>query len=121
VRVGGLELPEGVFVLASIYLAHHREATYAQPDVFRPERFLEREPSAWEFLPFGGGVRRCVGAAFALYEMKIVLATIASHFRFRNAARQPVRPVRRTVIVGPSEGARMVMTRRNTHPEGSRA
>jgi len=75
-ELGSWTLPAGVAVGASITALHRRPELFPDPDVFRPERFLERTFAPHEFMPFGGGYRRCIGAAFALYEMKIVLATI---------------------------------------------
>ena len=59
-RIGGVDLEAGHYLVAAIYLAHRRAESWPEPERFRPERFLEREPSPWEFLPFGGGVRRCI-------------------------------------------------------------
>ncbi len=111
--LGGYALPVGVYVLVHIYLAHHRAETYPDPDRFRPERFLERAYSAYEYLPFGGGTRRCIGMSFALLQMKVILATIAKSLHLKSAARRPVRGVRRNMLaVGPSEGAAMELTPR---------
>ncbi|MDI1475329.1 cytochrome P450 [Polyangium sp. y55x31] len=101
----GRELPPGVAVMAAIVLVHHNPALYPDADVFRPERFLERKFTPFEYLPFGGGARRCLGAAFALYEMKIVLGTLLSEHRFQVLSAEPPRVVRRNVTLGPSEGA----------------
>ncbi len=84
---------------------------YAEPSRFRPERFIGREFAPWEFLPFGGGARRCVGMAFAMYEMKLVLATILSSVDLKGANRRPWAAVRHSVCVAPSERARMIATR----------
>ncbi len=109
---GGFAFDAGVRISPCIYLTHHREDLYPEPDVFRPERFLERRFSPWEFLPFGGGARRCIGMGLALYEMKLVLATLMREFDFRCAHRAPLRGVRRSVTVGPSEGGRVTVARR---------
>jgi cytochrome P450 len=69
-------LPAGTAVSASIIALHRHASLYPEPEEFRPERFLERQFGPHEYMPFGGGYRRCLGAAFALYEMKLVLATI---------------------------------------------
>jgi cytochrome P450 len=109
--VQGHEVPPGVTVAACIYLAHHRPETFAEPDAFRPERFLERAYSPFEYLPFGGGVRRCIGMALALYEMKVVLGVVLS--RFELTPLDPgVRPQRRAVTIAPSGGLRMRIERR---------
>ncbi|MRG95478.1 cytochrome P450 [Polyangium spumosum] len=101
----GRELSPGIGVMAAIVLVHNHPAIYPDADVFRPERFLERKFTPFEYLPFGGGARRCLGAAFALYEMKIVLGTLLSAHRFQIVSSTPPRVVRRNVTLGPSEGA----------------
>jgi len=107
----GRELPVGTPIMASIWLAHRDPATYPDPERFRPERFLERKFSPFEYLPFGGGARRCIGAAFALYEMRVVLGTLLASHRFSLVPdRAPERPVRRNVTFGPSQGAQLVYT-----------
>jgi cytochrome P450 len=111
-EIAGVALHPGEYVVPSIYLAHHRPEVYPEPDRFRPDRFLEREFSPYEFLPFGCGARRCIGMALALYEMKIVLGTLLEQLDFENASQEPVYPVRRSIIIGPSEDGRMRVTRR---------
>jgi cytochrome P450 len=110
--VGGIDLPAGVVAAPCIILAHRRPERWPEPEVFRPERFLESKPTAFEFLPFGGGVRRCLGAAFALYEMKIVLAEIVQRVELRAQTGYEARVVRRSVTLAPSEGMPVVATRR---------
>jgi cytochrome P450 len=111
-RVGGMDLPAGVAVACSIYLAHHRESVWPDPDRFDPWRFLERRYSPSEWLPFGGGVRKCIGLAFALYEMKIVLAALYSRCEFRFASDKPIRTVRRAITMAPSQGVPVVLESR---------
>jgi cytochrome P450 len=103
-RVGGYELPKGTGVVASIYLAHRREQAFPAPESFDPERFLRRKPAPYEWYPFGGGNRRCIGMAFALYEMKMVLARLVARLDLRLAGRREVRMVRRAITITPSEG-----------------
>jgi cytochrome P450 family 110 len=103
VEIGGYVLTPDVLVCPSIYLVHQREDIYPQPKQFRPERFLERQFSPYEYLPFGGGNRRCIGAAFALFEMKIILATILSNYQLELMNDRPIKSVRRGVNFGPSE------------------
>lgn len=105
--LGGYDLPSGTYVAACIYLAHRNPSTYPNPEAFEPERFLgvKEDPSTW--LPFGGGIRRCLGAAFALYEMKIVTATILAEKRLRLAQPTPVRVVRRAITLSPEHGTRV--------------
>jgi cytochrome P450 len=107
----GRTVPAGTAVAASVLLVHAREDLYPEPHRFRPARFLERTYSQFEFIPFGGGGRRCIGAAFAMYEMKIVLATLLSARRLRLASNAPVRAVRRGVTNGPKGGVPMILER----------
>jgi len=102
VELMGSSLEPGTVVIGCIYLAHHREDIYPDPDEFRPERFLERHYSPFEYLPFGGGVRRCIGMAFAQFEMKLVISAILSGFELALADSRSVRPVRRGITSGPS-------------------
>jgi cytochrome P450 len=90
-----------------IYLVHHRPDLYPNPKQFRPERFLERQFSPYEYLPFGGGNRRCIGAALAMFEMKLVLATILSHWQLQLTSNHPIKPVRRGVTMAPARGVPM--------------
>ncbi|BAY25326.1 cytochrome P450 [Calothrix sp. NIES-2100] len=108
IEIMGYKIPEGNVIISSIYLAHHRPEVYPNPKQFKPERFLERQFSPYEYLPFGGGNRRCIGLAFAQYEMKIVLATILSHFQLSLVNKRPVYPVRRGFTVAPPAGMRMI-------------
>jgi cytochrome P450 len=106
--IGGMELPKGVNVAPSIYLIHRRPDVYPEPDAFRPERFLgEETPSTYEWLPFGGGIRRCLGASFALYEMRIVLETVLRRATLEttDAESEPVK--RRFVTYTPRDGGRV--------------
>ena len=90
-------------------LTHHREDLYPQPKQFKPERFLERQYTNYEFFPFGGGVRRCIGEALAVFEMKLVLATILANYQLALADNQPVKPQRRGVTLAPAAGVKMVL------------
>jgi len=110
--IGGVDLPAGVVAAPCIYLAHRRPERWPEPERFRPERFIETKPTPYEFLPFGGGVRRCLGMAFALVEMKIVLAEVLSRVELRAAPGYQVRVVRRSVTLAPSEGMPVVVERR---------
>jgi cytochrome P450 len=103
--VGGWMLPPGVHVAACIYLAHRRREAWADPTAFRPERFLERAPEPYTYLPFGGGVRRCAGAAFAMLEMREVLRAVARQVRLRPAAASTERMRRKSVTLAPARGA----------------
>ena len=88
-RVNGLALPAGTDVTPAIWLAHTRPDAYPDPYAFRPERFLDRPPSTYTWIPYGGGVRRCLGAAFAEMEMRIVLTAILARFDLPAAPRAP--------------------------------
>ena len=101
------EFEPGVQLVASIYLAHNRPDVYPEPNKFKPERFLNRQYSPYEYLPFGGSNRRCIGAALAMYEMKLALATILKRFDLELINSQKVRAVRRAVTVLAPSNLRM--------------
>ena len=103
----GHKLELKTIVIGCIYLLHHREDLYPNSQQFNPDRFLERSFSPYEFMPFGGGVRRCVGEALAQFEMKIVLATILSRYSLELCDRAPVKPQRRGVTLAPTGGIKM--------------
>ncbi len=105
--LGSYQIPAGYGVAPAAAIAHYNAETYPEPDRFRPERFLERSFSPFEYMPFGGGSRRCIGAAFAGFEMAIVLGTLLKRFEFKLLETEPVVPVRRNVTLGPSTGVRM--------------
>ncbi len=98
----GYELEAGTLLLGCIYLLHQRPDLYPEPRQFRPERFLERQFSPYEFMPFGGGSRRCIGMAFALFEMQVALATMLSQAELSLASQRSVKPIRRGLVSGPS-------------------
>jgi len=108
--VAGYDFEPGTVLSPSIYLTHHRSDLYEDPDAFDPGRFLRRTYSPYEYLPFGGGARRCVGMSLAVHEMKIILATLLERFELDVAPGQNVVPVRRSVTMGPSGGPRMIVT-----------
>lgn len=103
----GYQLEPETSLLPSIYLAHQREDIYPEPKKFKPERFLERKFSPYEFLPFGGGNRRCLGYAFALFEMKLVLTTILSQVKLELLDNRPLKSTRRGVTFSPEGGVKM--------------
>jgi len=113
-EIGGYQFEPGTLLIPCIYLTHHREDLYPESKQFRPERFLERQFTPYEYLPFGGGNRRCIGMAFALFEMKLVLATILSRWHMELADSKPVLPVRKAILLGPSGGVQMVVTGRRS-------
>lgn len=102
IELMGHLLPPGTIVVGSIYSTHHRDDLYPDPNQFRPERFLERQFSPFEYLPFGGGSRRCIGMAFAQFEMKVVLSSILSHVELALADTRSAQPVRRGLTSGAS-------------------
>jgi cytochrome P450 len=103
VRLGRHEVPAGVLVMAQVYTIHHRADLYPEPDRFRPERFLARRYAPHEHFPFGGGVRRCVGAAFATHSMKMVLAEVVAGAKLERVGPE-ARLERRGVLFAPSGG-----------------
>jgi cytochrome P450 len=106
---GGREYPPGVVVCPCSYLVHRRESLYPEPDRFRPERFLERKFAAHEWFPFGGGNRVCLGMPFALYEMKVLLATLFSQVKLARPGGVRSRSRRYGLVLGPDDGARVVV------------
>ncbi len=113
-ELGGYTMPAGTAVSPSILLAHYSEDLYPEPTRFRPERFLERRYSAFEFLPFGGGMRRCIGAAFAMYELKLVTATILANFDIELCDANPPKAIRRSVTLAPKGGVPIRVKQRKT-------
>ncbi|NEU80835.1 cytochrome P450 [Nostoc sp. UIC 10630] len=113
----GHPLASGTLLLPSIYLTHQREDLYPQPQQFKPERFLEHEFSTYEFLPFGGGVRRCIGEALAMFEMKLVLAKVLSGYQLNLVGKRQERPQRRGFALAPANGVKMVVTGRRVREE----
>ncbi|MBD0389092.1 MAG: cytochrome P450 [Nostoc sp. C3-bin3] len=108
-QIGEYNFEPGTLLIPSIYLTHHREDLYPESKQFKPERFLERQFSPYEYLPFGGGNRRCIGMAFALFEMKLVLAKVLSHWEMELADSKPVQPVRKGLLFSPAGGVQMVV------------
>lgn len=106
----GHPLEVGTKITGCIYLLHQREDLYPQPKEFRPERFLERQFSPYEFMPFGSGARRCLGEALAVFEMKIVLAKILSSYQMTLADTKAEFPQRRGVTLTPANGVKMMIT-----------
>lgn len=108
-EIGGFELPPGTLVAACPYLTHRRPDVYPEPNAFRPERFLDDPPETYSWVPFGGGMRRCLGAAFATFEMRIVLRTLLRRATLRPASPKPERMHRRAIVIAPRHGARSVL------------
>lgn len=112
IQLGGYEIPAGWSITPSPYLAHHRPETFPEPERFDPDRFLHTRFSPAEWLPFGGGVRRCIGAAFATYEMKMVLAALVFRTRLRLEPGYVAQPIRRGVTMAPSAGVPVILDER---------
>jgi cytochrome P450 len=112
ITIGGFEYPAGVSLLASAFLVHHDPEIYPEPNVFRPERFVGKAPGTYTWIPFGGGRRRCLGASFALQEMKIVLRATLERFELSPATDRPERTARRSITFSPSRGATVVLRER---------
>lgn len=109
--IGGYELPEGTFVMAAIAALHYREDLFPSPEEFRPERFLEGKADNYAWIPFGGGVRRCVGAAFAEYEMRTVLREFVQRTELTVPDARPERVAVRNITLAPAKGTRVVLNR----------
>ncbi len=112
-RFGEFTVPAGTPCLMSILLLHHREDLYPDPFAFRPERFEGTKPGTYTWIPFGGGIRRCLGAALAMAEMRIVLETIARRCELQPVDPAPERAKHRNVTMIPAQGARVVVTARD--------
>ena len=109
IEIGGYRYPAGVVLLASAYLIHHDPELYPEPWAFRPERFLDKQPGTYTWIPFGGGRRRCLGASFALEEMKIVLRAVFERFTLAPAGDLPETTRRRGITYTPSRAATVML------------
>ena len=116
--VDGLTLPAGTDVTPAIWLAHTRADVYPEPFAFKPERFLEDAPDTYAWVPFGGGIRRCIGAAFAEFEMRIVLREVLTRCELHKASPAPEKIGRRNITLSPKDGTPVVLTAR--HPARER-
>jgi cytochrome P450 len=110
VEIGGHELPAGVSVAPCIYLAHRNPEVYPEPERFLPERFLETPPGTYTWIPFGGGVRRCLGASFAQFEMAVVLKELVKRHQIRPANPKPERVFRRAITETPRHDAEVILS-----------
>ncbi|MCC5641031.1 cytochrome P450 [Nostoc sp. CHAB 5844] len=110
IEIMGHQFEPGTLIVGCIYLTHRRSDLYPEPQQFKPERFLERQYSLYEYLPFGGSNRRCLGMAFALFEMKLVLATVLTHIDLALVDNSLVKPIRRGVTLAPSSGKWLIAT-----------
>jgi cytochrome P450 len=110
-RLGDFAAPADTPILLSILLVHHREDVYPDPFAFRPERWDDHKPGTYTWIPFGGGIRRCLGAALAMAEQRVVLETMARRLDLEAADPEPERAVHRNVTMIPSRGARLIRRR----------
>jgi len=108
----GITLPEGTDVTPAIWLTHTRPDVYPEPFAFQPERFLEDGPDTYAWIPFGGSVRRCIGATFAEFEMRVVLREVLTRCELRKASPLPERTGRRNITLSPRDGTPVVVTDR---------
>jgi cytochrome P450 family 135 len=115
--VDGLDLPAGTDVTPAIWLAHTRADSYPEPFAFRPERFLEEAPDTYAWVPFGGGIRRCLGAAFAEFEMRIALREVLTRCELHKASPAPERIGRRNITLSPRDGTPVIVTARQSAGE----
>ncbi len=116
-EVGDLKLPAGTNVTPAIWLTHTRPDLYPEPFAFRPERFLEEGPETYGWIPFGGGIRRCIGASFAEFEMRVVLREVLSRCELRSAAPAPEAVGRRNITLSPRRGTPVVVHARRPSAE----
>jgi cytochrome P450 len=111
-RLGEYAVPADSPILISILLLHHQEHLYPEPFEFRPERWLGRKPGTYEWIPFGGGIRRCLGAALAMAEQRVVLEATARRLDLEVDDPAPERALHRNVTMIPGRGARVVVRHR---------
>jgi len=104
INLSDYQIEKGTAVMGCMYLLHQREDLYPEHTQFKPERFLERQYNPYEFMPFGGGAKRCIGDALAQFELKIVIATLISHYEFALADSKKEVPQRRGVLLAPKRG-----------------
>jgi cytochrome P450 len=116
IEIDGYSLPAGADVSPSIYLSHTRADTYPDPFAFKPERFLDAGPETYSWIPFGGGVRRCLGASFAEFEMRIVLREVLARCRLEAVSDQPEGVARRNITFSPRRGTPVVVAERRPVP-----
>jgi cytochrome P450 len=111
-RLGPYAVPADTPVAMSILLLHHRDDLYPQPFAFRPERWLGHKPGTYEWIPFGGGIRRCLGAALAMAEQRVVLEAMVRRLDLEASDPEPERALHRNVTMIPAKGARVVVRAR---------
>ena len=114
IELAGYHIPAGAMVMPSIAAIHFREDLYPDPERFRPERFLEGATESYAWIPFGGGVRRCIGASFAQFEMRLIMRAILDRAQLRAADPAAEWPRVRNITVAPARGCRVLLERRLT-------
>lgn len=112
-RLGGRDLPAGAAIAVAIYLLHRSPKLWKDPLLFNPDRFMNARPAAWEFLPFGGGGRKCLGLPFALYEMRVVVASVLARLDLSPVPGYRPKHVRRGITLAPSEEAPVLLSPRS--------
>jgi cytochrome P450 family 135 len=116
IELNGYRIPAGVRVAPNIYLTHRRPDVYPEPERFMPERFLGQPPDTYSWIPFGGGIRRCLGASFALYELKVVIPAILRNVTLRAVGDQPESIRRRAITFVPGRDAMVIVERFKERP-----
>ena len=111
VEIGGYQVPAGQYLMAAIAAIHYREDLFPDPEQFLPERFLDRRADTYAWIPFGGGVRRCIGASFAEFEMRVVLRAFIERADLRAAGPEPERIRVRNITLAPGKGCRVILRR----------
>ena len=112
VELGTLRIPQNTTVAVDIERIHHRPDIYPDPRAFRPERFLDQRPGTYTWIPFGGGVHRCIGAGFSLTEARLILSTILRQFTFAANAGRGEPSQRGNLITAPARGATVTLLKR---------
>jgi cytochrome P450 family 110 len=108
-QIQGYEFPPESVLIPALHLTHHRADLYPEPHQFNPDRFLNRRYAPSEYNPYGGGSRYCVGAAFASFQMKLVIATVLRRYQLKLASSRPIKTARRGVNVTPKGGVQMIV------------
>ncbi|HXF00449.1 MAG TPA: cytochrome P450 [Solirubrobacterales bacterium] len=116
IEVGGWSYPVDVCLVPNAYLVHHDPEIYSDPYTFRPERFLKQSPGTYTWIPFGGGRRRCIGASFAMLEMKIVIRSVLERQEVAPAGPLPERARRRNITITPDAGSRVTLSAPQREP-----
>lgn len=111
-KIGEYIIPKGVVIVPSIYLAHRDPDVWKEPNKFIPERFLNSTEMPYSYLPFGGGMRRCIGGAFAQYEMKIVIAQMLLNAELSLKENYTPKLIRKGVVISPSDGVPVTVVRK---------